>query len=67
MNQLAHSRTRRAHQIRVSQVRTSGGTDSWKSTALLAAGSAIGGALIFEGHMMSGAAAILGTILFTRN
>ncbi len=65
MNQLANSRSRRARMA--SQVRTRGPSSdskpSWKSTAALMAGAAIGGVFMFKGHMMIGSGIMLGTLL----
>lgn len=63
MNQLAHSRNRRNTRAVVT-VRTRGPSEStWKSTATLMAGAAIGGVFMYKGHVMTGAGVMLGTLL----
>ena len=60
---LAHSRNRRVHNT-AAVVRTRGPSEStWKSTAVLMAGAAIGGVFMFKGHVMTGAGIMLGTLL----
>lgn len=64
MNQLAHSRNRRKAQATKSIVRTAGSSSrSWTPTLVMIGGAALGGAAIYAGHFMTGAALMTGGLI----